>query len=81
MRVVQEKLRWQLDINISLSENRVIISTSGLQSNLSIANITQTDYALYKIVVVNDIERFDHIFSLTTAGKYTFNRFVIYRVQ
>jgi hypothetical protein len=56
--------------NITSSDTSLVISTLGLQSNLTIKNVTRFDFGLYRIMVENEIGSFEYIFNLAAASKY-----------
>ena len=54
---------------VGRNATRFGISTNGLYSNLSISNITETDFGEYSINVLNSIGEYIHYYELKAEGK------------
>jgi hypothetical protein len=56
--------------NVSLqNDEKYIISSYGLQSNLIIRNITYSDYGQYRVIVRNSFGHITHYYELQEKGK------------
>ncbi|XP_053389695.1 nephrin-like [Mercenaria mercenaria] len=54
---------------IENEDHKFIMSSQKLQSNLSITNITETDFGIYKVRVSNTVGHYNHSFELVARDK------------
>jgi hypothetical protein len=60
---------YKQNVPLQNDGNKYIISSHGLQSNLIIRNITQSDYGQYRVVVRNSFGHYTHYYEVREKGK------------
>ncbi|XP_060607688.1 hemicentin-1-like [Ruditapes philippinarum] len=62
--------RWfKENVSISDNDNKYMIHSSDVQTNITIRNTTQQDLGLYKVVVENSVGMYTHFYELKATDK------------